>query len=184
MPCGESKEFVINLAFTVAPEVVYSAIVLVPGFSTNRFDPETAIGPAGTPVNRVAFTVAPEVVYSPIVSFKPVTNRFDPDTATLTGRTNPVISAGLTAVPEVEYSPIKLLSRSTTKSVSLRLVAGMVKVAINADKIAAAAHRPVARTNLPRTARVGAAPLPMAFIPRTRRRGQMARALPPSPPVR
>jgi hypothetical protein len=54
--------------FTVAPAVVYSPILLLKWFATNRSDPETAI-PSG-PINfemRAGFTVAPAVVYSPIV---------------------------------------------------------------------------------------------------------------------
>ena len=55
-------------AFTVAPDVVYSPIVPLPKFVTNRFDPDTAM-PIGqfNPETREAFTVAPDVVYSPIV---------------------------------------------------------------------------------------------------------------------
>ena len=50
----------ISEAFTVAPEVVYSPIVPVPLFATNRSDPETTI-PCGklNPEISEAFTVAP-----------------------------------------------------------------------------------------------------------------------------
>src|SRR5215813_1255348 len=57
--------------FHRSPEVVYSPIVplpieLLPAFTTNTSDPETAM-PVGlvNPVIRAAFTVAPEVVYTP-----------------------------------------------------------------------------------------------------------------------
>ena len=63
----------ISEAFTVAPEVVYSPIVPLPSFATNRFDPDTAM-PIGSfnPEISEAFTVAPEVVYSPIVPLSSV----------------------------------------------------------------------------------------------------------------
>ena len=65
MPYGRFSP-VIRLAFTVAPDVVYSPIV-VP-FTTNRFPPYTAMPSEGfRPVISEAFTVAPDVVYSPIV---------------------------------------------------------------------------------------------------------------------
>jgi hypothetical protein len=58
---------VISDAFTVAPEVVYSPIVLFK-LVTNRFDPITTMpsGPYGSEISE-ALTVAPEVVNSPIV---------------------------------------------------------------------------------------------------------------------
>src|SRR5258708_4446674 len=59
---------VINDAFTTAREVVYSPIVPLTLFETNRLDPDTAI-PAGplNPVIKDALTTVPEVVYWPIV---------------------------------------------------------------------------------------------------------------------
>ena len=78
-------------AFTVAPEVVYSPIVPVPLFVTNRFEPDAAI-PYGllNPATSEAFTVAPEVEYSLIVSVTvSATNRFDPDTAMPSGNSSP-----------------------------------------------------------------------------------------------
>jgi hypothetical protein len=60
----------IREAFTVAPEVVYSPILLSPEkvIVTNRFVPDTAMHCGKlNPEISAAFTVAPEVVYSPIV---------------------------------------------------------------------------------------------------------------------
>jgi len=103
----------IREAFTVSPEVVYSPIVPVSLFKTNKFDPDTAI-PNGVFNHVITLTVAPEVVYSPIESPpKFVTNRFDPDTAMkippkprTPETSNPVISEAFTVSPEVVYSPI------------------------------------------------------------------------------
>jgi hypothetical protein len=107
-----------SAAFTVAPEVVYSPIVPLPRFVTNRFPPDTARpnGPFNPEEIKALLTVAPEVVYSPIVPLsKFVTNRFPPDTAIPTGRFNPEeIKALLTVAPEVVYSPIVLLKPFVT----------------------------------------------------------------------
>jgi hypothetical protein len=68
MPSGLSNpDPEISAGFTVAPEVVYSPIVLLVLFVTKRSAPETATpyGPFN-PVTRDGFTAAPEVVYSPI----------------------------------------------------------------------------------------------------------------------
>lgn len=61
----------ISEAFTVAPDVVYSPIVSLPKFVTNKCDPNTAIerGPLNPDISD-AFTVAPKVVYLPIVPLK------------------------------------------------------------------------------------------------------------------
>src|SRR5437588_126885 len=77
-----------RLGFTVAPEVVYSLIRLLPSSTTNSLSPETAMPVATVPANgiRARFTVAPEVVYLPILLLSLVglslpTNKFPPDTA-------------------------------------------------------------------------------------------------------
>ncbi len=91
MPVGLG--FVVSReAFTVAPDVVYSPILLLPSFATNRSDPDTAIEFGSlSPVIRDALTVAPDKVYSPIVPWPaklPLTfdtNRSDPDMASPDG---------------------------------------------------------------------------------------------------
>ena len=73
----------ISDTFTVTPAVVYSPIVPVAQFATNRLVPEIAM-PMGRfkPEISEALMVAPEVVYSPIVPFPSfTTNRLVPDTA-------------------------------------------------------------------------------------------------------
>ena len=81
MPIGKFNPE-IRAVLTVAPEVVYSPMVLPASFVTNRFPPETAIANgAFNPEIKAVLTVAPEVVYSPIVSLPCVTNRFPPDNA-------------------------------------------------------------------------------------------------------
>jgi len=143
MPAGPPLNPVISDAFTVAPEVVYSPIVPLAVFVTNRFDPDTAM-PNGSsnPVISEAFSVAPEVVYSPIVPLAVfVTNRFDPDTAKKAGLLNPEISAAFIVAPEVVYSPIVPLPSLVTKMLSPRAVVGIAKIAVATESMATA-HRP------------------------------------------
>jgi len=113
IPSGPSR-FVISDAFTEAPEVVYSPIVLPLKFATNRSEPSTAM--PSVPFDSVtseAFTVASEVVYSPI-PLTSVTNRSEPDTATLVAPLSPEISEAFTVAPAVVYSPIVPLPLFTT----------------------------------------------------------------------
>ncbi len=74
----------IKAGLTVAPEVVYSPIVLLFSFVTNRSVPENAMSPGKfNPIEIKAGLIgAPEVVYSPIGPLVPppfTTNRFPPD---------------------------------------------------------------------------------------------------------
>ena len=73
MPCGSPKPETRD-AFTTDPDIVYSPIVPVPSFATNRFEPDAAM-PNGSinPETSEGFTTAPDVVYSPIVPFVPLT---------------------------------------------------------------------------------------------------------------
>src|SRR5256885_46615 len=84
----------IKAALTVAPEVVYSPIVPLFKFETNRFPPDNA-RPVGllNPEIKALLTVAPVVaLYSPIVLLPLfVTKRLPPDTARRNGLLNPEI---------------------------------------------------------------------------------------------
>ena len=73
MPSGLSYQGDLMREPCWAPEVVYSPIVPVKVFETNRSEPETAM-PTGplNPETKAGFTVAPEVVYSPIVPIGPL----------------------------------------------------------------------------------------------------------------
>ena len=66
----------------VAPELVYSPIVPLPLFTTNRFPPDKAM-PVGrfNPEIKALLTVAPEVVYSPIVPDPSFTTKICPRVA-------------------------------------------------------------------------------------------------------
>ena len=97
--------------------MVYSPTVslllkIVPVFTTNRSEPDTAM-PKGVvnPEMSDAFTVAAEVVYSPTPLLPPpapsfTTKRSEPDTAIPVGLFKPEISVAFTVAPEVVYSPI------------------------------------------------------------------------------
>jgi hypothetical protein len=100
---------VISEALTVAPDVVYSPTLLVPGQFTNRLFPNTAMaqGLARLEISA-AFTVAPEVVYSPTVLVTvSVTKRFDPEIARHCGWFRPVTRDALTVAPDVVYAPME-----------------------------------------------------------------------------
>jgi len=89
------------------PEVVYSPIVPVAKFATNRCDPETAIEVSPpSPVMSEALTVAPEVVHSPIV-VPAATNRSDPDTASTGWALSPDKNEASIGAPEDPYSPTR-----------------------------------------------------------------------------
>jgi hypothetical protein len=89
----------ISDAFTVSPDMVYSPIVPVWKFVTNKFPPDTAM-PFGPfrPEIRAASTIAPVVaLYSPIVPVtESVTNRFPPEIAMSIGEISPETSAAFT----------------------------------------------------------------------------------------
>jgi len=73
-----------SAAFTVAPDVVYSPIVLALLFATKTSDPDTATPTAPfDPEISDEFTIAPEVVHSPtmLVPTLLATNKFEPDIA-------------------------------------------------------------------------------------------------------
>jgi len=78
-------------AFTVAPDVVYSPIVSLVEFVTNRSDPDTAM-PAGLGQlrDKGGIDLQTDVVYSPTVPVEELaTNRSDPDTAMPVGSESP-----------------------------------------------------------------------------------------------
>ena len=115
MPTGTFKPEEMKEGFIVAPVVaLYSPIVLLKAFVTNRFPPDTAI-PFGefTPEMKAGLIVAPVVaLYAPIVllpSF--ATNRFPPDNTMPSGPLNPEEMKELLIVAPVValYSPIVLL---------------------------------------------------------------------------
>lgn len=119
----------INAAFTIAPEVVYSPMVPVELLTTKRLFPDTATALGKfKPLISEEFIIAPDVLYSPIVPVSSfATNRFPPDKAIPVGNPSPETNEPLITEPEVVYSPI-VLSLAWLTKIWPRAKAGMPQI--------------------------------------------------------